>query len=226
MYCSNCGKKLSPDDYFCSNCGTPVLRQGLFDDTDANNHEDAFEETRLFTAEELGKYLNEDEESLDKDVIQQPVSADREAAQEMPKRAASSEKMADKGAEAKAAAAEMMGAASAFAGKFKGKFGDFKAKQAEKKHAREEARQAKASAEANARETAPQQMAQDDDDYLIEPVSVEQDTSVSAKKVILPVIVLGLIIGLVIGLVLIQPWQNSDNANADDTAVAAAMLEE
>ena len=62
MYCSNCGKKLSPDDYFCSNCGTPVLRQGLFDDDNSDAHEDAFEETRLFTAEELGQYLNDDEE--------------------------------------------------------------------------------------------------------------------------------------------------------------------
>ena len=50
MYCSNCGKKLSPDDYFCSNCGTPVLRQGLFDDDDSDAHEDAFEETRLFNS--------------------------------------------------------------------------------------------------------------------------------------------------------------------------------
>ena len=62
MYCSNCGKKLSEDDFFCSNCGTPVLRQNLFNDKDDESNEDAFEETRLFTAEELGQFLNDQPE--------------------------------------------------------------------------------------------------------------------------------------------------------------------
>ena len=62
MYCSNCGKKLSEDDFFCSNCGTPVLRQNLFNDNDDEANEDAFEETRLFTAEELGQFLNDQPE--------------------------------------------------------------------------------------------------------------------------------------------------------------------
>ena len=47
-------------------------------------------------------------------------------------------------------------------------------------------------------------------------VSCQSDEPVSMKKIVLPVIVLGLIIGLVIGLVVTQPW----SSGADDTAEA------
>lgn len=237
MYCSNCGKKLSPDDFFCSNCGTPVLRQGLFDDDNA--HEDAFDETRLFTAEELGKFLSEDEALVQDDAntpSQQPAEAAFQAAQEAPKATAqqqaamangsvTQEKIAKSGAAAKAAA---VGAASAFAGKFKSKLGDMKAKQAEKK-------QTQAETQTGAAQAAPN-MAVEPDVYaepvIEEPIvaSEKSDGPVSIKKVILPVIVLGVIIGLVIGLVLIQPWKSSDGEQTtptdEQTAVSTIMLVE
>lgn len=226
MYCSNCGKKLSPEDYFCSNCGTPVLRQGLFDDNDTDAHEDAFEETRLFTAEELGKYLNdiEDEEPVQ---AAQPEESIQQSRVQSAQTAAPTEHAAqtsDKGAAAKAAAAEMVGAASAMAGKFKGKLSTLKAKQAEKKQAQNEARAAKAvAAEEAARYEAPEE-----ESYSPEVVSESSDTPVSMKKIILPVVVLGLIIGLVIGLVLIQPWSSGGDTGTatEQTAVSTAMLVE
>ncbi len=232
MYCSNCGKKLSPDDFFCSNCGTPVLRQGLFDDD--NTHEDAFEETRLFTAEELGKFLSEDDAMAQNNAevsSKQPAEAAYQAVQEEPQitsQAAASEsttqeKVAKSSAAAKAAA---VGVASAFAGKFKSKLGDMKAKQAEKKQAQAEAKANAAQVVSN-QEAEPEMAAQP---LTEEPVvaSEKNDGSVSIKKVILPVIVLGVIIGLVIGLVLIQPWKSSEGESTtptdEQTAVSTIML--
>ena len=235
MYCSNCGKKLSPDDYFCSNCGTPVTRQGLFNDED-DVHEDQFEETRLFTAEELGQYLN--------DVEEEPVSADlsdhadkdvSEIGTKAPQDRSSENEPAKKDDAAKAAAAAMAGAASAagaFAGKFKGKLSEIKAKQAEKKQT------AKA---VSANDTSSQEMMSEadfEDPQLVsypeeksrpprknkkaaKPVSAE---AVSFKKIAFPVIVLGLIIGLVIGLVIIQPWSSAENEDAAAEDVAAGVV--
>lgn len=218
MYCSNCGKKLSPEDYFCSNCGTPVLRQGLFDDGDTDAHEDAFEETRLFTAEELGQYLNDVEEEVPIVQAQQPAAQMEQEPQ------AGSQKLteisADKNAKAKVAAAEMMGAANAFAGKFKGKLSDFKAKQAERKQSQIEAK-------AEEKTEPAESVLTYENDFNGAEEAAAADEPVSMKKVVFPVIVLGLIIGLVIGLVLIQPWSNSDDtATTNQTAVSTAMLVE
>lgn len=216
MYCSNCGKKLSPEDYFCSNCGTPVLRQGLFDDGDADAHEDAFEETRLFTAEELGQYLNDVEEELPVVETQRPVAQMNQAVQTGSQK--SEDSGTDKNVKAKAAAAEMMGAANAVAGKFKGKLSELKAKQAEKKQSQIETKVEEK------REPAESILTYENDVNNQEDVAAV-DEPVSMKKVVFPVIVLGLIIGLVIGLVLIQPWSSNDEtANTNQTAVSTAML--
>lgn len=226
MYCSNCGKKLSPEDYFCSNCGTPVLRQGLFDDTDGDAHDDAFEETRLFTAEELGQYLNDyDDDHQTAEKVEQPIASMQPAPHVDEQKASVKNDISDKSAAAKVAAAEMMDAANVFAGKFKGKLSDIKAKQAEKKQAQAEARAAKAVEEkttpsVESAESAAPAVEKQEKTVSEEPLSV--------KKVILPVIVLGLIIGLVIGLVLIQPWSNggNDTNTTDQTAVSTVMLVE
>lgn len=213
MYCSNCGKKLSPDDYFCSNCGTPVLRQGLFDDDDSDAHEDAFEETRLFTAEELGQYLNDDEELAKAHEVQADTYAQQStpvAAPETPAEQPAADKAV---ASAKVAAAEMIGAAGAFAGKFKGKLGAMKAKQAEKKQAQEAARAEKAAQQPDYEEPAPVATSYAEE----EDVADTNDAPVSLKKIILPVIVLGLIIGLVIGLVVTQPWSSGSDDTAETT---------
>ena len=216
MYCSNCGKKLSPEDYFCSNCGTPVLRQGLFDDGDTDAHEDAFEETRLFTAEELGQYLNDVEEEVPVVETQRPVAQMNQAVQTGSQK--SEDSGTDKNVKAKAAAAEMMGAANAVAGKFKGKLSELKAKQAEKKQSQIETKVEEK------REPAESILTYENDVNNQEDVAAV-DEPVSMKKVVFPVIVLGLIIGLVIGLVLIQPWSSNDEtANTNQTAVSTAML--
>ena len=218
MYCSNCGKKLSPEDYFCSNCGTPVLRQGLFDDGDTNAHEDAFEETRLFTAEELGQYLNDVEEEVSVVQTQQPVAQMEQTPQAGSKNL--TESSADKNVKAKVAAAEMMGAANAFAGKFKGKLSDLKAKQAERKQSQIEAK-------TEEKIDPTESLSAYEKDFNDQDQTVGVDEPVSMKKVVLPVIVLGLIIGLVIGLVLIQPWSNNDDTTTtNQTAMSTAMLVE
>lgn len=223
MYCSNCGKKLSPEDYFCSNCGTPVLRQGLFDDTDGDANDDAFEETRLFTAEELGQYLNDyDDDHQAEEKVEQPVASMQPAPHVDEQKASVKNDISDKSAAAKVAAAEMMDAANVFAGKFKGKLSDIKAKQAEKKQAQAEARAAKAAEE----NTTPS--AESTASAVEKQEKTVSEEPLSVKKVILPVIVLGLIIGLVIGLVLIQPWSNggNDTNTNDQTAVSTIMLVE
>lgn len=228
MYCSNCGKKLSPDDYFCSNCGTPVLRQGLFDDDDSDAHEDAFEETRLFTAEELGQYLNDDEELAKAHEAQsQAAHAQAQPAAEPEKATAS--QPADKAvASAKVAAAEMVGAAGAFAGKFKAGLGAMKAKQAEKKQAQEAARAEKAAQQTSyeAPEEDPVSAYIAEEEVAQKKVSRQSDEPVSMKKIVLPVIVLGLIIGLVIGLVVTQPWSSGadDKAEATDEATTGIVM--
>lgn len=230
MYCSNCGKKLSPEDYFCSNCGTPVLRQGLFDDTDGDAHDDAFEETRLFTAEELGQYLNDyDDDHQTAEKVEQPIASMQPAPHVDEQKASVKNDISDKSAAAKVAAAEVMDAANVFAGKFKGKLSDIKAKQAEKKQAQAEARAAKAAEE---KITPSAEVVVESADRTV-PTAEKQEKAVSeeplsVKKVILPVIVLGLIIGLVIGLVLIQPWSNggNDTNTTDQTAVSTVMLVE
>ena len=223
MYCSNCGKKLSPEDYFCSNCGTPVLRQGLFDDTDGDAHDDAFEETRLFTAEELGQYLNDyDDDHQTAEKVEQPIASMQPAPHVDEQKASVKNDISDKSAAAKVAAAEMMDAANVFAGKFKGKLSDIKAKQAE-------ARAAKAAEE---KITPSAEVVVESADRTASTAEKQEKTvseePLSVKKVILPVIVLGLIIGLVIGLVLIQPWSNggNDTNTTDQTAVSTVMLVE
>ena len=111
-----------------------------------------------------------------------------------------------------------MGAANAVAGKFKGKLSELKAKQAEKKQSQIETKVEEK------REPAESILTYENDVNNQEDVAAV-DEPVSMKKVVFPVIVLGLIIGLVIGLVLIQPWSSNDEtANTNQTAVSTAML--
>lgn len=221
MYCSNCGKKLSEDDFFCSNCGTPVLRQNLFNDKDDESNEDAFEETRLFTAEELGQFLNDqpedtapvaedlyqaapqsmnqyqaplqqDYQDYQQDYIEEPFLAQDVIAEET--------QMAEKkGVDAKEMVSGALGSANAAMGKLKARRQEAKAKKSEKKKA-----------------------ASEEVDSVAEASSEENvDGPVPLKKIIIPVIILGLIIGLVFGLILVQPWDNGDEA---DTATGAVMM--
>ena len=231
MYCSNCGKKLSEDDFFCSNCGTPVLRQNLFNDSnddDAGN--DAFEETRLFTAEELGQFLDDQPEEVASIVeepyqsnqayqyqqpVQEPVYREQPVYTEEPvytePPVVNSEMAVDtaqetpvkKGVDAKEMMSGAIGSANAFMGKFKARHEDKKAKKAEKKQA--------AAAEENVTVT----------EATIEEAPADGPTPL--KKIILPVIVLGLVIGLVFGLIIVQPW-NNDSEEAGDTAVSTIMV--
>lgn len=222
MYCSNCGKKLSEDDFFCSNCGTPVLRQDLFNDKDDESNEDAFEETRLFTAEELGQFLNDqpeeaapvaedlyqaapqsmnqyqaplqqDYQDYQQDYIEEPFLA-QDVVDEEP------QSSAKKGVDAKEVVSGALGSANAVMGKFKSRRQEAKAKKAEKKQS------------ANNEVTTT-------GEAVVEEAN--DDGPISLKKIIIPVIVLGLIIGLVFGLILVQPWDNGDEA---DTATGAVMM--
>ena len=221
MYCSNCGKKLSEDDFFCSNCGTPVLRQNLFNDNDDEANEDAFEETRLFTAEELGQFLNDqpeeassepeevyqaapqsmnqyqaplqqDYQDYQQDYIEEPFVAQEVVAEEP-------QSTAKKGVDAKVMVSGALGSANAAMGKFKARCQAAKAKKAEKKQLQNE--ETVATVEVTAEDNA--------------------DAPIPLKKIILPVIVLGLIIGLVFGLILVQPWSNDNN---DETATGTVMM--
>lgn len=224
MYCSNCGKKLSPDDYFCSNCGTPVLRQGLFDDDDTND--DAFEETRLFTAEELGKYLNDDE-TLARERESAEISSDEVPAAALEdEKTVKKEKSVTSGAAAKAAVAGVASTAGMFADKFKGKLATMKDKQKEKKeaHSKQIVTEEKSIAQAQADNVA---QAPDESSMTKSTNTKAQDAEpVSAKKIVLPVIVLGLIIGLVIGLVLIQPWSGGDDTTTDEATTTGIIMME
>lgn len=223
MYCSNCGKKLSEDDFFCSNCGTPVLRQNLFNDKDDESNEDAFEETRLFTAEELGQFLNDQPEeaapvaedlyqaapqSMNEYQYQAPLQQDYQDYQQdyieepflaQDARVEETQPAEKKGVDAKEMVSGALGSANAAMGKFKARRQEAKAKKSEKKKAVSE--DANVVAEASSEEAT--------------------DGPVPLKKIILPVIVLGLIIGLVFGLILVQPWDNGDEA---DTATGAVLM--
>ena len=235
MYCSNCGKKLSPDDYFCSNCGTPVKRQGLFNDV-GDAHEDQFEETRLFTAEELGQYLNDVEEMPVEEYDQaEPEKASQPLTDEIDQAAPNVLSSQDKKVDpAKAAGAAMAGAASAagaFASKFKGKFGEMKARQAQKKQAADAAKAAEAVQESEPAFDQVELIEEDFSQVVQESPKKKakgadlggNDETISFKKIALPVIVLGLIIGLVIGLVIIQPWSGGDEEAGTDPTAAAVI---
>lgn len=190
MYCSNCGKKLSPDDYFCSNCGTPVLRQGLFDDDDSDAHEDAFEETRLFTAEELGQYLNDDEE------LAKAHEASRKPL--MPRRRPPSRKKPPLRSQPikpspppRLPPPRWWAQPAPLPGKFKAGLGAMKAKQSEKKQAQEAARAEKAAQQTSyeAPEEDPVSAYIAEEEVAQKKVSRQSDEPVSMKKIVLPVIV-------------------------------------
>ncbi len=62
MYCSHCGKKLSEDDFFCSNCGTKVIRHYVWSGDD----EGQFDETLLFRPEDMNKQAGNITQNLSK----------------------------------------------------------------------------------------------------------------------------------------------------------------
>ncbi|MDO4281373.1 MAG: zinc-ribbon domain-containing protein [Peptococcaceae bacterium] len=238
MYCSNCGKKLSEGDYFCPNCGTPVSRQGLFDD-DQNNatNDDAMEETRVFSAQDLEQFLKEDEEAAaafeekerlakaarQKDKQHAPkVSAEKVPDKEPSAKieedvkkeevTASPKKSIDIGAKVGGAAA----AAGVLGKKWKDKLGDAKVKRDEKKQEKVAEKAKKKVAAAEKKQAAAQAV----------PETAEDDVKpVSFAKVAIPVVIFGVIIGLVFGLVLIQPWKSSeDNADAEGGVIIVDQM--
>lgn len=241
MYCNNCGKKLSKDDFFCSNCGTPVLRQNLFDDQDDDSFADSFEETRLFTAEELGKYLEDvPEENVgvadyNKGYSDKNVDAYQPAQMAAPiiddvknlGQNASIENISENNLIQKSK--KKIGGFGSFVGSIKERLQDAEASEASQDDAYEEPVY-----------NAPMQEAvQFTESFAEENVAAPQPEKQknkkekkpsSFKKIVLPVILLGLIIGFVIGLILVQPWNNGEdsgeNQENQDVVAAVAFVEE
>lgn len=58
MYCNHCGKKLSADDHFCSQCGKRVERPVPW----TNTASDTFDETMLYRPDETLDALHQDRE--------------------------------------------------------------------------------------------------------------------------------------------------------------------
>ena len=254
MYCSNCGKKLNKDDFFCANCGTPVLRQGLFDDNN-DQSKDSFDETRLFSSEELGKILQEDEKKTaekkqprvtapkvtppPREIVEEkvnPLSAVEEAAEEV---GVSSQSEAPSATEEARAA---QSAVLSFGSRFKAKLNDKKLEKAQAKQRKQEEKAQQAEMERLQQEAAEsaQQEAEalsyadasdevavesydevlyDDNEEAVKPVK-----PLSAKAIVLPVVVFGIIIGLVIGLIVTQPWAGDETDT--NTGVIVTTVEE
>lgn len=252
MYCSNCGKKLNADDFFCSNCGTPVLRQGLFDDN-SEGSKDSFDETRLFSPEELGKLLEEDAQKTEKKDKKKPkVSAPKQSVVEpepVEYKAAIQESLSEEiEAPQNDSAAKTAGAsasAGAFAQRFKAKITEQKLAKAEQKQQKmaekaqkmEEERLKKEAAAAAAVQEAVQvhadvyeEPAVDDYEEVIydegDDELIEKPVKpLSFKMVALPVIVFGIIIGLVLGLIVTQPWANDEAADTTNTGVIVSQVD-
>lgn len=197
MYCSNCGKKLSSDDFFCSNCGTPVSRQGLFDDTsDVGENKIKFDldETRLFDPESLEKAEKETNSvkipiiyfpESDVSFHDTPIDNDEYIHDENVNQIVAFEENVEGGKDKNvfSALTGLWGAASNKIKKKKGVLYN-----------------------------------QDNISYEHEEIASnfiseeqkDQYESVSIKKIMVPVIILGVIIGLVIGLIVTKPWNSND----------------
>ena len=233
MYCNNCGKKLSKEDFFCSNCGTPVLRQNLFDDQDEDDFADSFEETRVFTAEELGKYLDdvteEEKNPIDNNqkfnaqnaepsspVQNTPFYGEEEYKLDA---VASPENISDNIPQNDIK--KKVGGFSAFIGGMKERLN--------KVNDQDESQEISSDSISEAQLDQPVYMDEAIDEGS-EDISVDKSPKEkkpsSFKRIVLPVILLGLVIGFVIGLILVQPWDNGEeNTDAEGNGEVVAAVE-
>lgn len=245
MYCSNCGKKLADGDYFCPNCGTPVSRQGLFDDEEdfPELEEEELEQTRIFDNEALQAVLHDDalfvpEEDqveaeeppvrsfarflndphkdprpfIDPQVSQPAGPADHQEEEEGP--AYDSFVMGNtEGSQKKASgSSKLLGAVGAMTSLL----------HADKKEKQDESVQDQAEPYFDIDDHVNDMPGIGDLEEEDRPRKKEKDTSdsISMRKMILPIIVIGILIGLVAGMAIIQPWSKADNkAQAGTTGV-------
>ncbi len=194
MYCSNCGKKLSDDDFFCSNCGTPVSRQGLFEEetvTPDNHLSDLKEEFDLNETRLFNPELLKEPDAL-ADIPEIPVIYfSEEDIQE--NHIPLSDYFSEHDIEEDSLLEDEKKSKKNFASFIPGFLSNLKKEKS-----------------IDLVET----------DSFEEDEADSYDESISLKKIMVPVIIIGIIIGLVLGMIMVQPWHK----DAEPTATQGTVI--
>lgn len=213
MYCNQCGKKLSEDAFFCSNCGTPVERQGLKKTKDT----DSFDDTMLFTEKEKesirfeGQQDNKTRNDLGRRKEKRPTWLDEKddpALYENVKSQPKEELNADKKGNKKFDASKVSGAFTGFAAGMKAKNEERKIKRAENKVTIDDVPEKEKPVFTFFQGKKEEKGASS----VSDSGKSKEDVNETFMYLYIGVVTLAVVIGIILGLLLIQPWQKTDEA--------------
>lgn len=238
MYCSNCGKKLADGDYFCPTCGTPVSRQGLFDeDVETEITDEDFDETKIFDSDALNTFLNDDRQyDIDEDVQEedQPIHSFARFLSDQPRDPRDyiqAQEAEISKTESQSDNAFITGNADTLSKKNGKKqllnaFGAMTSLLHNEKTKKDQNSEYSLKAKEHHYDLNNHNDAitpiEESEKNVISKKGKASSGGISMRKMILPIIVIGLIIGLVVGMTIVKPWKSE---NRQDTNAPTGVIQ-